>query len=234
MYFSPLPFFLYGFKTHRDESKIVNDDDSKRSSKRFSSFFSFFLSCETEVRPSRIERSRRLGKQKLGQDLPQRGTKGRAARKAARNRRNSSVRLTLVFLLFPHSLLLWRPTMMNNAATPKDSQKAVVRFVGGKIWIPSFRSNPHPPPSRTFSVHLPLPSLSRLFSSFSKRASERDLSELGTINVCLKFPGSSAAMINASHSTARPSASMKNNLFRLRARILCYAPRNFHPPWNSS
>lgn len=136
-------------------------------------FFSFFLSCETEVRPSRIERSRRLGKQKLGQDLPQRGTKGRAARKAARNRRNSSVRLTLVFLLFPHSLLLWRPTMMNNAATPKDSQKAVVRFVGGKIWIPSFRSNPHPPPSRTFSVHLPFPSLSRLFSSFSKRASER-------------------------------------------------------------
>lgn len=173
MYFSPLPFFLYHFKTHRDENKIVNDDNSKRSSKRFSSFFSFFLSCETEVRPSRIERSRRLGKQKLGQDLPQRGTKGRAARKAARNRGNSSVRLTLVFLLFPHSLLLWRPTMMNNAATPKDSQKAVVRFVGGKIWIPSFRSNPHPPPSRTFSVHLPFPSLSRLFSSFSKRASER-------------------------------------------------------------
>lgn len=211
-------------KDHRKDSPLL-------------SFFS--LSCETEkLRSSPFERSRTSAKQKLGQDLPQRGTKGRAP--PLEKRGTDEIRL-FGSLSFSSSSRIpsfcggpqwW--TMRRRRRIPRKRLSALSegKYEYHHPFALSFE--PHPPPAPTFSVHLPPPSLTRLFSSFSKRASERDLSELGTINVCLKFPGSSAAMINASHSTARPSASMKNNLFRLRARILCYAPRNFHPPWNSS
>lgn len=180
-------FLLKDFSTSVWEKEIVNERWLEKDHWKDSPL-SFFFSCETEALRSRIGLycSRTLG-EKLGQDLPQRRGRAERAPHNSRNRRNSCVRLTLVFLLvFPHSLLLWRPTMMNNAATPKDSREAVVCFVGGKIWMPSFlfvrTLDPPPPPFRFTCPPL------RLFSSFGK-GRKRDLSELRTINVCLKFPG---------------------------------------------
>lgn len=198
-------------------------------------FFFFFFHAkqklETEVLPSRIERSRSSAKQKLGQDLPQREGESGTGRKAARNRPNSSHSRFPPLPAFPPFVAARNDDEQcaNAEGFPRKRLFALSegkyeyhRFVRTLTLLPRepFRFTCPPPPS--------------FLASFPAWASERDLSELGTINVCLKFPGSTAAMINASHSAARPSASMKNNLFRLRARILRYAPRNFHPPWNSS
>lgn len=122
-------------------------------------FFFFFFHAkqklETEVLPSRIERSRSSAKQKLGQDLPQREGESGTGRKAARNRPNSSHSRFPPLPAFP-PFVAARNDDEQCANAEGFPRKRLFALSEGKYEYHRFVRT-LTPPSWTFSVHLPPP-----------------------------------------------------------------------------
>lgn len=136
-------------------------------------FFFFFFHAkqklETEVLPSRIERSRSSAKQKLGQDLPQREGESGTGRKAARNRPNSSHSRFPPLPAFP-PFVAARNDDEQCANAEGFPRKRLFALSEGKYEYHRFVRTLTLLPREPFRFTCPPPLLPRLFSSLSERA----------------------------------------------------------------